>query len=324
MLALVDSGRSPSATNLDPWKERLAGFPCRQLIHKQPAFLAFPSLSSHHHLAHSTQDKKVFFTFHSLFININNHSRLGSIFHHHSRFKSTSHLLQLLILQTSIIPSSLAMPSIQKILIVLAFAASAFAQTEIADGQIQQITDGQIQEPTAAPAVVKQITDGQIQQVTSTSTPVVTPAVKQITDGQIQQVTSTPVVTPAVKQITDGQIQQVTSTPVVTPAVKQITDGQIQQVTSTPVVTPAVKQITDGQIQQVTSTPVVTPAVKQITDGQIQQVSASIVTSVHVNATSVTTPSAPAATFTGAASLMSYSNELAAVALGAGAVFAML
>ena len=123
------------------------------------------------------------------------------------------------------------MPSIQKIVLALAFAASTYAA---------------------------QISDGQIQQPTSTFTPVVAP-VKQITDGQIQQVTSTPVaiVTPAVKQITDGQIQQVSSTPVavVTPAVvKQITDGQLQQVTSTPVVTPAVvKQITDGQIQQVAS-----------------------------------------------------------------------
>ncbi|KAL9071382.1 MAG: hypothetical protein Q9161_004241 [Pseudevernia consocians] len=124
------------------------------------------------------------------------------------------------------------MPSIQKIVLALAFAASTYAA---------------------------QISDGQIQQPTSTFTPVVAP-VKQITDGQIQQVSSTPVavVTPAVvKQITDGQIQQVSSTPaaVVTPAVvKQITDGQLQQVTSTPVVTPAVvKQITDGQIQQVAS-----------------------------------------------------------------------
>ena len=131
-------------------------------------------------------------------------------------------------------------------------------------------------------------------------------------------------------QISDGQIQQLT-TPVaiITPVVKQITDGQIQQPTSTPVavIAPAVKQITDGQIQQVTSTPVavVTPAVKQITDGQIQQVaSASLSPSVSANATSITTPSAPAATFHGAASLMSYSMELATVAIGAAALFAML
>lgn len=90
LAVVVDSGRSPSATNLDPWKERLAGFPCRQLIHKQPAFLVFPFLSSYHHLTLHNQKKKVFFTFRSLFININNHSRLGSIYHQHSRFKSTN------------------------------------------------------------------------------------------------------------------------------------------------------------------------------------------------------------------------------------------
>lgn len=151
------------------------------------------------------------------------------------------------------------MPSIQKIALALAFAASAFA-AQISDGQIQQLT---------------------------TPIAIITPVVKQITDGQIQQPTSTPVA-------------------VIAPAVKQITDGQIQQVTSTPVA-------------------VVTPAVKQITDGQIQQVaSASLSPVVSANATSVTTPSAPAATFHGAASLMSYSMELATVAIGAAALFAML
>ena len=130
-------------------------------------------------------------------------------------------------------------------------------------------------------------------------------------------------------QISDGQIQQPTT--VVTPpaVVKQITDGQIQQMTSTSVlviVTQDVKPITYGQFQQVHSTPVavVTPAVKQITDGQIQQIaSASKAPIVSANATTVTTPSAPAA-FKGAASLMSYSKELVAVALGAAAVFAVL
>jgi len=149
------------------------------------------------------------------------------------------------------------MPSFQKIVLALAFAATAFAA---------------------------QISDGQIQQPTSTFTPVVAP-VKQITDGQIQQVTSTPA-------------------PVVTPAV--------------------VKQITDGQLQQVTST-TLAPAIKQITDGQIQQIaSASAAPIPTTNATKITTPSAPAATFTGAASLMSYSMELVTVAIGAAAVFAML
>lgn len=154
----------------------------------------------------------------------------------------------------------------------------------------------------------------------------------EISDGQIQQLT-TPVaiITPVVKQITDGQIQQPTSTPVavVAPAVNQINDGQIQQVTSTPVavIAPALKQINDGQVQQVTSTPVavVAPAVKQITDGQVQQLaSASVSPSPSANVTSITTPSAPAATFQGAASLMSYSMELATVAIGAAALFAML
>lgn len=173
------------------------------------------------------------------------------------------------------------MPSVQKIVLALAFVASTFAA---------------------------QISDGQIQQPTSVVTPV--PVVKQITDGQIQQATSTPApvtVTPAVKQITDGQIQQVTSTP--------------------PVVTPPVKQITDGQIQQVSSArpATVTPPVKQITDGQIQQVaSASKAPVPSSNGTTVTKPSAPVATFQGAASLMSYSKDLVVVAIGAAAVFAVL
>ena len=148
------------------------------------------------------------------------------------------------------------MPSIQKIILALAFAATALSA---------QISDGQLQQPTTPVAVVKQITDGQLQQVTSTPTPVVTPAV--------------------VKQITDGQIQQVTTS-------------------TTPIVTPAVKQITDGQIQQVAS--------------------ASAAPVPSKNGTTVTTPGAPAATFTGAAPIMAFSSELAAVAVGAVAVFAML
>ena len=104
----------------------------------------------------------------------------------------------------------------------------------------------------------------------------------------------------------------------------QISDGQIQQAT-TPVA--VVKQITDGQIQQVTSTPkpvTVSPPVAQITDGQIQQIaSASKVPSPTVNATKITTPTAPA-TFTGAASLFSYSKDLVVVAMGAAAAYAVL
>ena len=81
-------------------------------------------------------------------------------------------------------------------------------------------------------------------------------------------------------------------------------------------------QISDGQLQQAT-TPVA--VVKQITDGQIQQVaSASKAPVPSSNGTAVTTPASPAATFHGAASIVSFSSELAAVAIGAVAVFAML
>ena len=126
-------------------------------------------------------------------------------------------------------------------------------------------------------------------------------------------------------QISDGQLQQAT-TPVA--VVKQITDGQLQQATSTPAgVTPAVvQQNTHRQIQQVTTSPapLVVP-VKQITDGQIQQVaSASKAPVPSSNGTAVTTPASPAATFHGAASIVSFSSELAAVAIGAVAIFAML
>ena len=126
-------------------------------------------------------------------------------------------------------------------------------------------------------------------------------------------------------QISDGQLQQAT-TPVA--VVKQITDGQLQQATSTPAgVTPAVvQQNTHRQIQQVTTSPapLVAP-VKQITDGQIQQVaSASKAPVPSSNGTAVTTPASPAATFHGAASIVSFSSELAAVAIGAVAIFAML
>ena len=104
----------------------------------------------------------------------------------------------------------------------------------------------------------------------------------------------------------------------------QISDGQIQQAT-TPVA--VVKQITDGQVQQVTSTPkpvTVSPPVAQITDGQIQQKpSVSVSPSPTTNATKITTPTAPA-TFTGAASFVSYSKDLVVVAIGAAAAYAVL
>lgn len=103
----------------------------------------------------------------------------------------------------------------------------------------------------------------------------------------------------------------------------QISDGQIQQPTVTPTIAPAVKQITDGQIQQVTvtPTPTIAPPVKQITDGQVQQVSASIKPVATTNGT-ITTPT-PAA-FKGAASLMTFDKEMAVVAVGAAAAFALL
>lgn len=163
------------------------------------------------------------------------------------------------------------MPSIQKIIVSLAFAASVVAQTQIADGQVQQVTNA--------------------------------PAVKQITDGQVQAISATPV-----KQITDGQIQAVTSVPTVAP-VKQITDGQIQAVTS---------------VAKATVTPV-----KQITDGQIQVVStvATVASTGKVAPSANGTFASPAPSakpFTGAASLLGWSSELAVAAIGAAAGFAML
>ena len=110
------------------------------------------------------------------------------------------------------------MPSIQKVVVSLAFAASVAAQAS-------QISDGQVQAVSVTP--VAQISDGQVQAVTTAAT--VTP-VKQISDGQVQAVTTAPSVTP-VKQISDGQVQAVTSAPAVTP-VKQISDGQIQAVST--------------------------------------------------------------------------------------------
>ena len=71
------------------------------------------------------------------------------------------------------------MPSIQKIVISLAFAVAVAAQgSQIPDGQVQAVS-------TVTPTPVAQITDGQVQAVTTA--PVVTP-VKQITDGQVQAV----------------------------------------------------------------------------------------------------------------------------------------
>ena len=105
-------------------------------------------------------------------------------------------------------------------------------------------------------------------------------------------------------------------------SVAQIGDGQIQ-VTSAPIVTPTPK---------VTST---APAVAQITDGQIQVVStkAPTTTAPVVASTGAPAPSAngtfssvkPSGTpFTGAANMLSWSQEAAVLAIGAAGAFAML
>lgn len=98
-------------------------------------------------------------------------------------------------------------------------AASSYA------GQPTQISDGQVQAPSAAAtaAPVSQISDGQIQNPTAVP-------VSQISDGQIQASTAAPAATAPkvtgapVSQISDGQIQASTASSVVS----QIGDGQIQ------------------------------------------------------------------------------------------------
>jgi len=152
----------------------------------------------------------------------------------------------------------------------------------------------------------------------------------QIPDGQVQ----------AVSQIHDGQVQAVSAAPVVPKTsaapvapVKQITDGQIQVVSTTAAPVAPVKQITDGQIQVVSSAAPVAP-VKQITDGQIQVVSSAAPAPVVVTSVPSAKPVAPTngtitstvpkpSSFTGAASLMSWSMT-AVAAVGAAALFAML
>jgi len=123
-------------------------------------------------------------------------------------------------------------------------------------------------------------------------------------------------------QISDGQIQAATST--VAP-VAQITDGQIQAATKASTVAP-VSQITDGQIQAPSKATTTVAPVSQITDGQIQAptkpASISVVPSPSANGTFST--GAPAATFKGAASLMSWNKEIVGVAVGVAAGFAML
>merc|ERR1712071_650462 len=113
-------------------------------------------------MGHLLQKQKVLSHF-SLFININNHSRFGSIYDQYIRFPLIKYILHPPNLK--LIPSSpFEMPSIQKIILALALAATALSA---------QISDGQLQQPTTPVAVVKQITDGQLQQVTSTPVAVV-------------------------------------------------------------------------------------------------------------------------------------------------------
>ena len=87
---------SPSATNLARGNEALAGFRAARLIHKQLAFLAFPSLflSHPHHSTVFTIQKVLPFLSLFIFININNHSRFGSTHDQYVRFQQiilTSH-----------------------------------------------------------------------------------------------------------------------------------------------------------------------------------------------------------------------------------------
>jgi cell wall mannoprotein len=101
--------------------------------------------------------------------------------------------------------------------------------TQISDGQpqgtsavpvpVSEFTDGQPQVITAYPKPpVTQISDGQIQAPTATVTG---KPVTQISDGQVQAPSATG---KPVTQISDGQIQAPTSVAVVT----QISDGQVQ------------------------------------------------------------------------------------------------
>lgn len=139
------------------------------------------------------------------------------------------------------------------------------AVTQIADGQIQgttaiavsELPDGQPQVPTG---LISQIQDGQIQNPTAAPAP----AVSQIGDGQIQAPTAT--AGPAISQIGDGQVQAPTGA-----AISQISDGQIQAPTATAAPSGVISQIGDGQIQAPTgsnvTTPSATPVPSQIVTG---------------------------------------------------------
>ena len=260
------------------------------IIDKHPVLSHSSPFSLFHHSPTHTQKLSAFLAFINtqslLIIQRSRHSlsNYQNISHSH-----THHLTTIISLTTH------KMPSIKQILI-LALATVAYAVP-----QASQISDGQIQAPTTAP--VKQISDGQVQAPTSVA------PVKQISDGQIQAPTSAPA---PVKQISDGQIQAPTSVPA---PVKQISDGQIQAPTS---VAP-VKQISDGQIQAPTAKPVT-----QITDGQIQVPTAKPSTGVVPPASNGTFTAPAVAKFTGAASLMSWSQNVVVAAVGAAAGLAML
>ena len=154
------------------------------------------------------------------------------------------------------------------------------AVTQIPDGQVQgtsaiavsELPDGQPQVPTG---LVSQIADGQIQNPTAAPAPPVT----QIGDGQVQVPTAKPT---AITQIGDGQVQAPTAKPTSGPVISQIGDGQVQAPTAKPS-GPAITQIGDGQIQAPTTVLPVTPrpsgaVITQIGDGQIQAPNGSITT----------------------------------------------
>ena len=110
---------------------------------------------------------------------------------------------------------------------------------------------------------------------------------------------------PSIKQIL---VSLAFATAVAAQAASQIGDGQVQQ-------------ISDGQVQAQTSVAPVT----QITDGQIQVPTKVASTGVVPPASNGTfTSPAPTATFTGAAALFSWSQEIVVAAVGAAAGIAML
>lgn len=137
----------------------------------------------------------------------------------------------------------------------ISVASSSTAASTIDKRDVEQITDGQVQQHTDAP--VAQISDGQVQHQTEAS------IVNQISDGQVQQQTAAALV----NQIGDGQVQQQTAAALV----NQIGDGQVQQQTAAALV----NQIGDGQVQQQTAS-----VANQIADGQVQQQTATVASQI--------------------------------------------